>query len=438
MGIDWSRLGKKRDEAKEAGKGGTLWKIEVGETKAFVHGQCYPDDDFEATMGLNFVETWMHYPKGRKKGGGHVCLDAMTNPVILHPLVKKFLSERKKNAFGVSAKTRCPTCEGIRAGNIPAEHAAQRKWLVGLTPMFYRHDSDADWMAKKFDPKVHVAGNQVFNGLADAMVELARYRDITDPSSVTLLKIIREGESFGNTNYDVKADIETTLQPTKLDKGQRRIIQEAMKPGGSCDLFKVLANLMKSPEQILSAGKGVDADEDAGGGDGVDRKECYGVDWSDDDECAACADTDSCREACRLMERGTETVDASESPPYDAEAEVAAGEQESDEDGMTPECYGSWERANAECLACVICADCEKETYPDEVPHKPVTIPNRPPPAKPATTAKALQTQGKHKPAPLLPPEGSDDDQDDPDFAAIEAEARKIAGRRQKSPATRR
>lgn len=422
MAMDMQRMNKRREEVKRtSGKGGgDLWTIEEGETKVYVHPQSYPDDDHELTRGYNFVEVVMHYGVGGKRGG-QVCHDPVANPIILHPLVQKFLAERK-NPFEITKKTTCAVCTGIADGDIAGEQAdrqkGETKWIFGLTPMFYRRQKEDEWSKRKFDPRVHIAGVTVFNGLTGEMIDLAPV-DVTDPEAAVLLKFIRTGTKFDNTEYEVKADAETVRTPLKLDKGQRRIIGEATGPGGACDLFKVVANLMKSPVELKALIVGVKVEDDApADGEDGEHKECFGLDYeANDKECKECPEVKECAAAC---DGGGDAGEEEEEKPAREEPADGGGEEEQsgnqaegrevDESEKPPKCYETWEDCD-DCKSCSFEDDCKEATQgPDD------------------EAAAGADGGGEAEPPA-----------DDPDLSSIEEEANRLAaeGKSRKAAAAR-
>jgi len=367
MPMDTKRMNQKREQVRRTsgrGAGGDLWTIKEGEWLVFVHGQTYPDDDNELTRGYNFIEVVQHYGVGGKRGG-RMCLDPTVNPAILHPIVQEFLAKRK-NSFKVTEDTRCPVDDGISAGEISGADAerqtGQTKWLFGVTPMFFRADSNDDWAKVKFEPRVLIAGIQIFNQLTGKIIDMAP-ADPTDPNAATLFKVVRTGSGFGDTEYEIDVHTPTVREPLRLDKAQRKAVEEATKPGGSCDLFRVLANLMSSPTALKAQMAGVAVDESDASEDADDgKRDCFGQDWADDDECRACPDSDECREACGGAGKGAGGAEpANDREPADDEsADDDAGGDDGDRE--RPPCYGDYEADDTGCRRCEIAGDCEVAT----------------------------------------------------------------------------
>ena len=448
MTIDVNRMANELVEARKMlGGKGNLWKIPEGETRVFVHGQCYPDDDHPATAGYNFVKVMMHHGVGGKKGG-IVCLDAKTNPVITHPIIVEFLANRKKGAFKLNKNQTCPVCEALASGDIKGEDSQrvnqQPKWLWGLTPMFFRTEKTEAWTKLKFEPKLLMSSVSVFNGIAGDMIDNANAGiDVTDPKAAVLAKIGRTGSSFGDTNYEVKFDVETIRKPIMLDKGQRRLLADAMEPGGTCDLFRCVANLMKAPAAVKGLMVGARIEEDDAEDD---RKSCFGIDYDPkDSECKGCEELKACAEAVEGAEdsegeqprkkamsasvptrqaRRQEPVEEPEESEGEAEAEAEAeaeveaagddaeGEPEGDDAVDVPQCFATYEATIDDCASCICKAECKAETL--EQMRAKAKAPARSPVAAQPPKGKVTQPAAE---------------EEDPELAAIEREAQSLAAK---------
>jgi hypothetical protein len=467
MTIDIKRMAGELVEARKMmGNRGDLWKIPEGETRVFVHGQVYPDDDHPATQGYNFIKVFMHHGLGGKKGGV-VCLDPKLNPIITHPIVQKFLAERKKGAFKLGKNPTCPTCTKLAAGEVPTEDAERitpkARWLFGLTPMFFRLEKTDDWAKLKFEPKMLMASVSIFNGIAGDMIDNANAGiDVTDPVAAVLAKIGRTGTGFGDTNYEVKFDVETVRNPIRLDKGQRRLLAEAMKPGGGCDLFRCVAMLMKSPAQISALMVGTRVEEDEAEDE---RKSCFGIDFDPHDtECKGCSEIDACSDATagessespetgkrpaagpptgRNPKRPGPEADDSESKDEpkaqfvdadgdpcnedgspienesegesegEANADPESGAADSEDPVDIPQCFTTFEAESDDCESCMCGKECKDETLAKL----------REKAKAPARLAKPLAAAPKKE-----SPEKEAEDED-PELAAIEREAKALANK---------
>jgi hypothetical protein len=379
MPIDTKRLAKKREQVKKSQKlkeGGDLWRIDPGEYLLYLHGLTYPDDDNPLTAGYNFVEVVQHYGVGGKQGG-QMCIDTDTNPVLLHPTVQQFMASRKKNPIEITEDTKCPIDLAIENGDLDEKDATRQKpeakWLFGVTPMFYRQEKGDEWTKLRFDPKVMIAGVTIFNDITAVMIDMSPH-DITDPENAVLLHLTRVGKSFGETEYSVVADVKTIRKPMKLDKGQRRIIAEATKPGGACDLFRLVANLTKSENALKALMTGVETEtnkpELVDNPEDAERKECFGIDYADDDEeCKDCDDVDRCRDIVKGEDSGEEESPTKEQEPEDQEEpDVDDDSADDGEEEPPPDCWGQWEEGDEGCAECSLQSDCEADTKANEAP----------------------------------------------------------------------
>lgn len=473
MTIDFDKLAAKREEVEKMTKGGgDFWKVPVGETKFFLHDQCRPEDDHPATGGYNFIEFHQHFGTGKK---GHVCLDPNINPVLMHPVVQKYMSDRKKDKFVVSSKTECPTCKALKAGTIKGSDADERtgkaRYLWGVTPMFYRESKIKPWTKLKFEPRTLLAGPQVFGGISESMIT-DDHANVCDPKAAILMIITRKGTGFGDTEYSVRLDTETIKKPLAMDKGQRRMLSEAMAVGGSCDLHKVLANLAKSVTAIKAAMMGVVVEEDEAAADGIEQKACFGLDYIDGDaDCADCPDAQECAaaktgevvetEAAADDGNGGELVDPDEAECGSAEDDDASdsaeleGEEFASEDAEDiidaeqMHCWGTWEKENEGCQGCAFRDECAGRTASlaaaaaaaktkGAAKGKTPGANNRPPIGKAPPTrgavapaaVKAASVPAKKVAAPAGKAAAVAPADDDPDLDAIQAEADKLIASR--------
>lgn len=416
MPLDLKRMNQRREEIKRSsgGREGSFLKFEEGETLVYMHGLIYPEDDHDLTRGYNFIEVVQHFGVGGKRAG-QVCLDPIANPIILHPIVQQFLAKRKK-PIKIDKDCKCPVCVGRDSGEIEGEDAErqrpQNKWVFGLTPVYYRSSKEDEWSKKKFEPSIHIAGVKLMTGFTGEMIDMGK-RNISDVEAVVLLKVSRTGKDFDNTDYEVATDKDSLVQPIKLDKPQRRVIADAVKPGGACDLFKVVANMIKSPVELKALIVGTRVEEEAAAGDDDERKPCFGIDWVEGDaECKACAEYKECGEA-RGGAGGEAAVDSEPEPEAEAsEPEAEAGEAEADGDD-SGDCFGSWEDCD-DCNNCAEEAACREDTEGGE--------PGADTDAEEADRAGAAEPEE----------EPEQQSEDDPALRQIEEEAKRLTGSRKK------
>jgi hypothetical protein len=387
MPIDTRRVREQREKAKARIKtGGDLYKIQEGETKIFLHGTSRPKDTHPEVSGINWVEVCIHRNLGGKNNL-QLCLDLANNPILTHPDVIEF-ALKKKNPVDLRHKMKCPTCARLAAGDIDgklaAKNAPQVQWLFGFTPMFHRRPRSDEWTRLAFDPVIYVAGVTIFDDLTAEIVNLGT--DPCDPNAATLFIIDRQGTGFQSTEYKARTDIETIRTPLKLDKGQRRIIEEATKPGGSCDLLRTLANFVKSPAQMEALMAGVEvAADDENAPPPMNQKECFGTEWEDVAECRDCPNTKECRDACSggPEVRGEEPSEDEQNGDEPSEDEQNGDEPSEDEpegdgdaaepgggDDELPSCWGTYEANDAGCAECDLAKKCDAERNKGKEPAK--------------------------------------------------------------------
>jgi hypothetical protein len=315
-------------------KGGTFWNPPVGETLAYIHGQCRSNDKYEPTDGVNFIELAVHYNVG-PNNSMVVSLNKDVNPIISHPFVKEHLKSRKTK-FKIPDV--CPMEKALEDGDISEREAdesrRQTRFMWGLTPLKYRTSKEADWQDLPPQPSVAVIGKTIFDGLMEQFIEVG---DISNPKEATLVLIRREGKDRLNTKYKVSIDAKTLRKPMKLSGKLLGILKEAMKKGGDCDLFKVVANMMKSPAEIRAILNNVKTEEDEDGDyeteDEVDEDE---IDEEEEDDEEEDDEEEDDEEEVDEEEVDEEDEEDDEEEVDDEEDEEEDEEEEDEEDEEEP------------------------------------------------------------------------------------------------------
>jgi len=140
-----------------------------------------------------------------------------------------------------------------------AEAECKREFLFGVTPVKWRANPTAPWAALGAKPGVYKrVPKGVWMKIVDVMGEVG---NITNMDAATFIRIDRVGTSK-NTEYEVLADTETLRKPASLLPATREAIQDAMRPGGGCDLFRFVARDLKSYGEISAALSGVKIEDD--------------------------------------------------------------------------------------------------------------------------------------------------------------------------------
>ena len=262
-GVDMGAMRKGYDEQQRGG--GDYLSFEKGETLLYVHPPCRDNDKFPLTKGKNYVPVTVHYAVGKNERMV-VGLDPETNPIIEHPFVQKVLAKRKVHLTG-----KCPMKKALDGGKMFSDEEAdesrpQTKYLWGVTPLGFRKRSSDKWAEheKQGQPAVVMAGKQIFDGIMECFFD---HGDISDPRAAVLVRVIKTGKKR-QTKYEVKIDPETSKEPRKLPKSTRAAIAKAMAEEGDCDLFRVVGNMIKSPDEVIAIMKGVEVDEDGDDDDG--------------------------------------------------------------------------------------------------------------------------------------------------------------------------
>jgi hypothetical protein len=347
---------KAKKAYEESRQGGEFWTPDEGETRIYVLPPCRENDSYEPTDGLNYIPVGVHYSVGANEQMV-VCLDPQQNPIIKHPFIQEFL---KKRGVVVDAEAGCPVCKAIYQGKMTEAKAAacrfQLRYVWAVMP--WDHARQIGKPASKLTPApvVYTCGRTVYDGIMKTIYEVG---DITDFDSAVLVRIEKTGKEL-KTRYKVQPDIETLRQPVRLDKGTRRIILDAIKEEGDCDLFKVTASMIKGTAQASAVVTGIRTEEEeevpeTSSEESESRKACFGLDCVDDAECRSCEFKVECAEACGVDVPGegseapaesTEEAEpeAEEEAEPEAEAEEeASGEEEGESEEASTEGSGDEE-----------------------------------------------------------------------------------------------
>ena len=295
MSVDLNKTKKKRAEIQSSGE---FWNPNEGDTRLYLGAPCRGEADVdEPTTGLPFIELKVHYSVGDKEGMT-VCHNQEVGDasILRHPFVVEQL--RKRGVVLPAEGTECPVCQAIYNGDMDQEKAqkcrAQTRYMWWVVPTDFRASSAEQW--NKLHPKavVYFCGQTVHTSFLDAINENG---DITDPNAAVLVKVEKKGKGLA-TKYKVQVDVESAKRPIKLSKEVVRICKEATKPEGGCDLFKVVANMYRNPADVMAMLTGVKVEEGEGEATEDGSKSCYGLDWNDDEECAACEYSEQCKAEC--------------------------------------------------------------------------------------------------------------------------------------------
>jgi hypothetical protein len=359
-------MGKMRKGYESQKRGGDFFTFEQGDTKCFIHPPCREDDTYEPTEGLNYIPVVVHYNVG-KNNAMVVCQDPETNPIIEHPFVKAFLKKKKIKLDG-----ECAVCAEIASGEMDDDEAddsrPQTRYMWGITPLEQRSSKTDDWRRLNPKPCVAMVGKTLYDGFMELFFDNG---DISDMAAAILGKVNRVGKGPRDTKYKVTADVQSLKKPLKLDSKLAKVIAKALAEGGDCDLFKIIANMVKSPAAVRAALTGVAVDESD----------------EDDDDVEDTDDTEP-------DEDGDEGEGEDEEPEEDESGDEGEGEDESgDEDEGEGE-----------------------DEEPEELP-KPKVKSKGKPATKPSNKPKA-----KAKPQPDDDEdEGGDDDGGDDDELGLDA-----------------
>lgn len=330
MAVDMKRM---RGDYNKRQKAGEFWNPEAGDTILYVCPPCRPDDKYEPTEGLNYIPVTLHYQVG-KNNAMVPSLDPEANPILEHPYLKPFLKKAKKKLTG-----QCPLREWLESDE-PSEQELedsrpQTKYLFNVVPLKHRARKGDEWT--KLEPSVRpfLAGKQVYDGIMEVFFDEG---DITEMDGAVFIKISKTGKGL-KTRYKVSADVATLKKPAKLPPALVKAINEALKEGGDCDLFRMVANMIKGPSDVEALISGVKLDEadddDDELDDELDDEEDDEEDEADDDDGDDEDEADDDGDGDDDEDEGEEGDDEPDDDDED-EDEEGDGDDDEDEDEEPP------------------------------------------------------------------------------------------------------
>lgn len=258
MSVDMNKMRRGFQREQRAGE---YLQLEQGETLLYIHPQCRADDKFEPTDGVNYVPVVIHYGVGKgrpgkdgksSKGSMVASLDPELNTIIEHPFVKRILKKSKKKLTG-----KCPIAKALASGTLDDDEAnemrASTRYVWGVTPIGHRAAASSEFTKLAPKPSVLMCGKTVFDGIMEVFFDNG---DITDPEAAVLVIVKRDGKDM-TTKYAVRADPASLKKPRKIGSEARTAVAKALKEDGDCDLFKVVANMIKSTAEVEALMTGV-------------------------------------------------------------------------------------------------------------------------------------------------------------------------------------
>jgi hypothetical protein len=409
MALNFDKMRKDKAE-KDSQRGGNWLNLVLGDNRVYIGGACRPEDE------INYLEVVVHYGVGTKNTMA-LCLDDK-NAIIHDPRVKAALKSRP-TPLVIDRHTDCPVCaewNKLKDGDADDKKQADSirrntRYLFNGIPFGTKKDTGAEWeMPEEQKVSCLMVGIQVWEGVLGLFFEEG---DVTDVDKAVLFKINKSGSCM-KTKYKVGADTETLRKPMTLSKALKRALSDAMEVGKEGDLYKVVADMAKSPAELEALLTGTEmADEDEG--KEAAKPACFGLDYINDAECGACAFRGPCTEKLgKKLHPGHELKEgdlgyvapvkkaATVKPPVKAKVVEPEPEEEPEEEEEEEE------------------PEVEEEEEPEEEP-VPKTKAQLREEAAAAEAAAAAKAKAKAKPA------SSGDD----DLAALERElANKAKGRK--------
>jgi len=253
---------KKTTEGKVSQGGGFL-KFKEGKTRLYVHPPCKEAELAEMTEGLPYIIIGVHYNVVGNSKAGVLSLNPDVNPFLEHPYIQKALK-----AKGIKLPKKCPIESFIEneASDDEADSIKlQTKFLWGATPVGFKAEGSTTWLDIAKKPSILMHGITVHNGLIDIFEE--EEADITDPDGAIYAQVHRIGTTQNGTRYFLKADRASLKSPVSLDKKFRAELKKAME--SDCNLFRLVASMIKSSEEIRNMLSGVETESDE---EEIDRK----------------------------------------------------------------------------------------------------------------------------------------------------------------------
>jgi len=317
---------KMRGDYSKRQKSGEFWNPDVGDTVFYVCPPCRPKDKWEPTEGLNYVPVTVHYQVG-KNNAMVVSLDSESNSIIDHPYVKAFLKKSKKRLTG-----KCPMREWLESDE-PSDDESdgsrpQTKYLWTVVPIKHRSRKGDEWTKLEQIPRPYLAGKTVYDGIMEMFFECG---DITESDGAILVRVNKSGKGL-KTKYKVDSDIQTLKKPMKLHSALVKKLAEALKEGGDCDLFRLVANMVKGPSEVEALLSGVKLAEDEDEDDMADEDGDEGEDDEEGEDEEPEEDEEGEDEEPEEDE-DEEGEDEDEEPEEDEEGEDEDEEPEEDEEG---------------------------------------------------------------------------------------------------------
>lgn len=282
MALNFDKMRKDKAD-KDSQRGGNWQNLAVGDTRLYIAGACRPEDE------VNYLEVIVHYGVGAKNAMV-LCLDDK-NSIVHDPRVRAALASRAKPLV-VDRHTDCPVCaeyNRLKDGDEDDKKAAEScrrntRYVFNSVSFGTRKDTGGAWdMPEEQKVATLMCGIQVWEGILGVFFEEG---DVTDMDKAVLFKINKSGAGM-KTKYKVNPDTETLRKPMVLSKALKRAVNDAIEEGKEGDLYKVVADMAKSPEELEALLTGTEM-ADEGGSKEEAKPACFGLDYTKDTECQEC------------------------------------------------------------------------------------------------------------------------------------------------------
>lgn len=303
MGVDLKKMGRKRKESRDRHGGGSgIFKFPEARTAFYL---CPPTPAMDE---VPFLEVDLHYGVG-PDGRMHVCLDAEANAILNDSALQAALKAAKKT---LDLSLPCGTCQRVdgtkpiegKLSSSEIEEKIERMEAGTSYPMLIIPWANVRGKAKRDEfpdserrPRIVMAGYKIWDGTCE-VIEVEG--DVTDPDEAILLICKREGTGPRSTKYEVSADSVTIRSPLRIGKSHRAMVRKSQEEGGDGDLYRLIANMIKTHEQVEGMHRGESVErKDAPADEGTPH--CYELDCDPADvECQECPFKEPCAEACEV------------------------------------------------------------------------------------------------------------------------------------------
>lgn len=262
MAVDMSRMRKDRKKADKPKRDGVdILKFEEKEYLLYI---CPPVHDEDP---IPYVEAQAHFGLGPNKRMVINCDGLEGHAPFVAALGRKPLPggsvEEGPHYDWSTARAGWKVAE-----RYAAKHRANKRiqlkdrWYFGAVIIATRTHPHDEWDLEDAPPyNVISAGKTIYEGITDAFFDVG---DITDPDKAVFIKIRRTGQGL-DTKYSVTTDTDTLRKPAQIDDDLWERLEALLVPNGDGDLYKLLAQFVRTAEQVEDILEGRDGNDEEKG-----------------------------------------------------------------------------------------------------------------------------------------------------------------------------